>query len=116
MNGDPSLPAEIFAGPYGFLVIIFVCVFWGLREWRRGRELDVAAYRKRAEEAEARLDVEETKNQTEVTLLTTKIDNLQSEMRAVREQHFRDVESVTSKYYAARQILLASGVPSDQIP
>jgi hypothetical protein len=113
---DPSLPVEIFAGPYGFLAVIFVCVFWSLREWRRGRELDVASYRKRAEEAESRYEAEEQKNQTEVTLLTTKIDNLQSEMRAIREQHFRDVESITSKYYAARQILLASGVPHDQIP
>lgn len=114
-TGGGSLP-ELVAGPYGFLVVIVTCAFWGIREWRKGRELDVAGFKQRAIQAEERADTLEEKNNNEVTLLTSKIEALQSDIRALRDQHFREQESTTAKYYAARQMLLAAGIPKEEIP
>lgn len=111
-----GLPSEVLAGPYGFMVVIAICLFWGLREWRKGREQDVAAYRKRAEEAEARRETAETKCDQEAEVLTAKIENLQRDARGLRDQHYHDLELTTAKYYAARQQLMALGVSPDQIP
>ena len=116
MDQTFNLPAEAMAGPYGFLVVFAGCIFYGLREWRRGRELDVEHYRRRAEEAEARVATLEDKIEQDVRLLNTKIESLQVEIRQLRESHFREVENVTAKYYAARQMLVVAGFPSEEIP
>lgn len=111
-----SLPAELLAGPYGFVVVIAVCAFWGLREWRKGREIDVVNYRRRAEDAEARADLAEGKADTDISVLNTKVEQLHGEIRLLRDQHFRELESTTAKYYAARQMLMFKGVPKEDIP
>ena len=114
-NGIPN-PGDLLTNPYGFLIVIFSCAFWGLREWRKGRELDVENYKRRAIEAEGRADALESKNNEETSLLSTKVEALQSDIRALRDQHFREQESQSAKYYAARQMLLASGIPKKEIP
>lgn len=116
MDPTTGLPAELLAGPYGFIVVIFACVFWGLREWRKGREVDVANYRRRAEEAEARADSSESKADNDVSVLNAKVESLQHEIRLLREQHFRELEQTTAKYYAARQMLISMQVPKEDIP
>ncbi len=120
---DPSLPAALLAGPYGFLVVIFFCLFWGLREWRKGRDVDVAAQRKRAEEAEQRADIAETqrdtletKAQQDSNILVSKVEALQGEIRTLRETNFREVERAMEKYYAARAKMQADGYKMEDIP
>ena len=120
---DPQLPADLIAGPYGFLVVIAFCLFWGLREWRKGREVDIAGHRRRAEEAERRADTAEAakdaledKQARDTSVLVTKIEGLQSEIQSLREAHYRELERVMSKYYSARQKLIEQGVPAEDIP
>jgi len=115
-TSDPSLPVELLAGPYGFLVVIFLCIFWGLREWRKGREQDVSNYRRRAEEAESKFEAEDTKNDRQTAVFTSQIGKLQEDIRALRTEHFKDLEKVTAKYYRARQMLISMGMNEEEIP
>lgn len=120
---DPSLPTELVAGPYGFLVVIFFCLFWGLREWRKGREVDVDNQKKRAEEAERRADAAEARadtldneNEQKTTILLAKIEGLKTEIQSLRDGHFRELERSMAKYYECRRLLMEQGVPPERIP
>lgn len=103
-------------GPYGFFVAAAAFAFYALREWRKGREIDVEHYRRRASEAESRVESLETKLDSDVQILNGKIEGLQGEIRLLRDQHFRELEHMQTKYYAARQMLIERGVPASEIP
>lgn len=111
-----QMPSNLVEGPYGFYVVLVFCLFWVVREFRKARQTDVEAYKRRAEHAETKATLLDTKINDQVRLLEGKIEALQREIQDLRERHFIELEHLSTKYYAARQMLISLGVPTQEIP
>lgn len=85
MPTDPSaFPADLWAGPYGFLVAIAFFAFLGLRELRRYRQIDVTTYR------------------ADIAGLKSDLANLRGEIEALRDKDFENSRAAS----AQRELLI----------
>ena len=87
MPSDPDIWGTLLAGPYGFVVVICVLLWLGLKEWRKGREIDVERQKNRADKAEAERDAVEKSRaedrkalQTEILALRKQVFDLQKKL------------------------------------
>lgn len=61
-----DLSGELLAGPYGFLVAIALLLYGAAREYRRGRQVDVATYQEDIVQLSARLRARDDEHQVEM--------------------------------------------------
>lgn len=87
MPTETDVWGSLLAGPYGFVVVIFALLWLGLKEWRKGREVELERQKTRADRAEAERDAAERARtedrkalQTEILALRNQVFELQKKL------------------------------------
>ena len=80
MPTEGDVWGTLLAGPYGFVVVIGALVWLGLKEWRKGREIDLERQKARAEKAEAERDAIEKSRAEDRRVLQGEILALRGEI------------------------------------
>ena len=98
MPTDPRFLDALLAGPFGFLVIIAVLLWWAAKDYRKGREEDVSGEKERADKAEAERDT------------------LDGQVAQQRLERRRETEALHAQIFQLRQMLIDRGVRPEELP
>lgn len=105
MAGTPGPvidPASGLTGPFAGAAAFVALLLYVVREWRRGREVDVAAAQARAERAERERDTDVARLQRELAELRGEVAAVREEMRELRHSHDAEIRSLHRQLQESR--------------
>lgn len=117
-----DITGDLLAGPYGFLVAIALLLYGAAREYRRGRQVDVATYQDDIVQLSARLKARDEAHRIELAGITDDLADVKADLAALRDENATqlrkaalDREALIRENAHLRTLLAESPATADEI-